>query len=177
MHSTRVGAAILLLAMPLLAATPAGASNSSLKPYVGPVTSFQPGQLQFDGSCPKSADPPGRPRDDAHQLYNVTIAADGGTEHLGMNLCWYNSTAELSGPLDRKSTFVLSTSTGSFRGTVTGGWHDAPAHPMDAFTLTITHVTGRARGLTGSFFFHACDGYPNRVALRVHVSPNLRCPI
>lgn len=159
MHTMRRVLVVALCgALPMTVASAAGAAKPpTLSSLSGShVVNGFASYVSRDGTCPDSNDS-GAPFEDAHQLLHANIEKKKYWEELGINLCWFNTSALGGDYVDTGSTWELSIPSGSLRGTVTGGETNSSAELID-LTLTIVHGTGSLAGLSGSLDFWAC-GY------------------
>jgi hypothetical protein len=167
----------LCVALPISAATTAGAARTpTLKSLSG--SNIENGFASYesrDGTCPDSNDS-GAPFEDAHQLLHANIVKTKYWEELGINLCWYNTSALGGDYVDTGSTWELSIPSGTLKGTVTGGESNSSSELID-LTLTIASGTGSLSGLTGELDFWGCGyGASAFLASGLRTTPKGRYP-
>jgi hypothetical protein len=166
LHLWRAVGVVVLAVVPVAFALPASAEPApTLHGLSGHhLVNGASSRARVDGSCGSSSDS-GPPLEDRHQLVGADIVKGNDWESLGINICWFNTSANGGDSVDT-GTWELyrqneSIRGGSLEGTVAGAVTNAHHH-LFVFTLTIAQATGIFSGLTGHFVFWACgdDGSP-----------------
>ena len=163
---------LVLVAVPMLFATPASAKTATLKAVTGKIAFGSTSEVVEDGSCPNTKDPSFPPgTEEPHQIFSAAIARGGGFEALGVSVC-YEVSGALGGVTVDKGTFKLKASGGALEGTVAGSVAFQKLNLFD-LTLTVTHGSGKFRGITGALTFYGChrDGGPIEAGGGVRMRP------
>jgi hypothetical protein len=167
--------ACLCVALPVVLAVPAwGEPPPTLRNLSGhQLVNLSVSGGAVDGSCGDSSEI-GPPFEDAHQVFDTDIVKPHDWESLGINICWFNTTANGGDSVDTGTWELYRENAGLRAGTlggrVTGGVTSSHTYIYE-LTLHIVRATGIFSGLSGHLVFWTCGGYGGLRTNRPHRLP------